>query len=829
MVPKGIDHVDFHPLTVCSNLQARTAPLQNQHAGLPTLVGLFLTTMATLTYQVLLTRIFSVTMWYHFAFIAVSVALFGLTVGALIVHLRPALFRLEHTTERLAQAGALFSIAIVITFATQLIIPFNPEWTFLGVYSSALLYSITSIPFIFSGIAVALALSRYATQVGRLYAADLTGAGLGAIAVIWLLALTEDGPSAVIAIAGVAAAGALAFSFERRHLRIRWATGTLALLLVGLAAGNAYAAQDGDAPLRILWSKGEVESPGLYETWNAFSRIKVSEDPDPANPFAWGLSHTYPGGDPPEELLLQIDASAGTVLTRFDGDTSSLDYLQYDVTNIAHYLRGGADVFVMGSGGGRDILTALTFDQASITAVELNGDILRVANDRFGSFTGHLDKLPNVHITSGEARSHLAASGDEYDIIQISLIDTWAATAAGAFALSENALYTVEAFELFLEHLTEGGILSVSHWYVNDHPASSYRLTALAAAALRAYGVDDPTDHLMFVRSTGGTDFFPSVGTILVTSEPFGPSDVDELHAVADRMAFEVMLSPRSNDPIFVSIATAPDPTSVDIGGPGDMSAPTDDRPFFFQMIRYQDLFDPSLYNHATSEFLTRPVLVLFSLAIAVIGLSLALILLPAALSTTRTALHGLAPMVLFFAAIGLGFIFIEISQMQRLIIFLGHPTFSLSVVLFTLLVFGGIGSFTTHHIIKPALSPALLLPFVALLIVLAAFGLLTPTIIDAFSGSGTRTRILVAGAMLAPMGYFMGMPFPIGMKVAAMRPTSPTAFFWGINGATSVAGSVLTTAVALGWGLAMAFWVGVGSYVFAAIGLALIVRRGRV
>jgi hypothetical protein len=150
-------------------------------------------------------------------------------------------------------------------------------------------------------------------------------------------------------------------------------------------------------------------------------------------------------------------------------------------------------------------------------------------------------------------------------------------------------------------------------------------------------------------------------------------------------------------------------------------------------------------------------------------------------------------------------------------------------VVLFTLLVFGGIGSYATQHLIKPALTPTLLVPFGALLLILLAFGLLTPAIIDAFSASGTNTRILVAGLMLAPMGLFMGMPFPIGMKVAAMRKNAPTAFFWGVNGATSVAGSVLTTAVALGWGLSVSFWVGSLSYVVAAAGLAVIIRRGRV
>ena len=166
---------------------------------------------------------------------------------------------------------------------------------------------------------------------------------------------------------------------------------------------------------------------------------------------------------------------------------------------------------------------------------------------------------------------------------------------------------------------------------------------------------------------------------------------------------------------------------------------------------------------------------------------------------------------------------------MQRLIIFLGHPTYSLSVVLFTLLVFGGIGSYATQHLIKPALTPTALLPLGVLLTVLIVFGVSTPAIVDQFSASGTNTRILVAGAMLAPMGLFMGMPFPIGMSISSLRPTAPTAFFWGINGATSVAGSVLTTAVALGWGLSTSFWVGVAAYAIAAAGLTLVVVRGRV
>ena len=235
----------------------------------------------------------------------------------------------------------------------------------------------------------------------------------------------------------------------------------------------------------------------------------------------------------------------------------------FDVTSIVHYLRPNADVFIMGSGGGRDILTALAFEQSSVTGIELNGDILNVANERFGDFTGHLDERPDVRTISGEARSYLASSDESYDIIQISLIDTWAATAAGAFALSENALYTVEAFDVFLDRLTPGGVLSVSHWYVNDQPTSSYRLTSLAAASLREAGFVNPEAHLMFVRSPGEHDFFPSVGTILVSNEPFDAVDVREMEEMTERLEFKLLLAPGvAGDPTFTAIAAAEDPTS---------------------------------------------------------------------------------------------------------------------------------------------------------------------------------------------------------------------------------------------------------------------------
>ncbi len=792
--------------------------------------GLFLTTLSTLMYEILLTRIFSVTMWFHFAFVAVSVALFGMTVGALIVYLSPRRFPEERTQDRLYQATLLFSISIVVSFVTQLSIPFDPRWTLVSAYSIVLTYLVVSVPFVFSGISVTLVLTRFPGQISRLYAADLAGAALGTVSLIWMLDVLGDGPSAVLGVAAFAAAGGSLFAFGARkgHTTALAAVGTI--LLLGLAVGNAVSVQNHTPVLRVHWAKGKAEEVPLYEKWNAFSRIRITGDTSvPSKPMGWGLSTELPPEMRVPLLLMTIDATAGTVITGYDGTSGSIEHLRYDVTNVAHHIRPDADVFVIGSGGGRDVLSALLFEQASVTAVELNEDILEVVNGRYGDFSGHLDEQPGVTFVNDEARSYLARSDESYDIIQISLIDTWAATAAGAFALSENSLYTVEAWEIFLEHLKPTGVVSVSRWFHPDLPLESYRLTALAAEALRREGISEPLRHMILVKSEVGV-LGASVATILVSPEPFSAFDIARILAVSNDLKFDVVLAPGApaNDPVFAAIAEADDPGSVSVGFPADISPPTDDRPFFFQMVHFRNLFDPDLYSEA-GAFVTKPVFVLLSLTAGVLVLTLSCILIPAALATGRKALQGVVPLVVFFSAIGLGYLLLEVSQMQRLIVFLGHPTYALSVVLFSLLLSSGVGSLATERLSISDLRVALLLPFALLLIVLIAFGVATPAIIDRFEGATTPLRILTAVGILAPMGLMMGMPFPLGMKVASLRPNAPTAFFWGINGATSVCASVLAVTIALNWGISSAFWVGCLAYAAAAGSMAMIVARRRV
>jgi len=795
--------------------------------------GLFFTTLSTLMYEVLLTRIFSVTMWYHFAFVAVSVALFGMTVGALIVHLKPEWFAQEDTRDRLAQSSLLFSITIVFSFLTQLVIPFDARWSLTAIYGTAVIYLAIAVPFIFSGIAVALTLTRFPQQVSRLYAVDLVGAGLGTVTLVWMLDMLADGPSAVIVIAALAGVGACLFAIGAGRTRLVQIAAGLAVLWLVAGVANAYTAEHYHAILRVRWAKGLPEQTVLYEKWNALSRIRIFGNQEQyTTPYGWGWSPTLDTTPRTRQLVMSIDTTALTYMTQFDGDVEKIDYLRYDVVNVAHYLRSDASVFVIGMGAGRDVLSALVFDQPSVTAVEMNGAIINAVNNEFGDFTGHLDRQPGVRIVNDEARSYLTRSDEQYDIIQISLIDTWAATGAGAFALSENTLYTTDAWDTFLDRLTPDGILTVSRWYQLDRPpVESYRLAALAVKTLREQGVSDPRAHMIMLRNPNSFPGNPAVGlavaNLLISNEPFSQADVDRIEQVAVDLQFEMLLAPATadSDPVFAAIAEAEDANSVPIDISVDISPPTDDRPFFFQMVRYKDIFNSSLYGQ--SAYLTQPVLALFSLAIVMLVLTALCIVLPLMVTTSRRMLEGMTPFVVFFCAIGLGFLLLEIAQLQRLTIFLGHPTYALSVVLFSLLIFSGIGSFATEQLMKPRNRFMLLLPFAALIVVIIAAGAATSHVTHSYDSATTPVRIFTAAALLAPMGLLMGMPFPIGMRLASARENAPTAFFWGINGATSVLASVLGVSVALQWGISQAFWLGVACYVVAALALGRVIARG--
>lgn len=790
-------------------------------ASIRTYAGVCVVTMVTLMYEILLTRIFSVTMWYHFAFMAISIAMFGMTIGGLVVCLHPAYAGHDQVAHQMGRSTFLFSVWMVIGILTHVFVPFHIGMTIKGLASMAVTFASLSVAFMYSGICVCLALTKFPEQVSRIYSADLAGAATGCV-LLWLVFKVTDGLSAVFFAALLAALASLFFSSggQQRKTR-RWAV-AFSALMASLVIANTVSARRGSPFFDLIWVKGGTEPIPLYEKWNSFSRLTVFGDPDsPMSPINEGTSPVYPTNIAVSALQLTIDATAETTLTAFRGDFNAVDYLKYDVKEIVYHLRQNSKVLIVGVGGGRDILSALASGERSVRAVEINGDILSAVNERFGDYTGHLDRDPRVSFVNDEARSYLARSREKFDVIQISFIDTWAATAAGAFSLTENGLYTLEAWKLFLSRLTDHGVVSISRWFTPGRAGEAYRLISLGAATLENLGISNPRPHMILVRNAWGQAGWGNTGgaaTLLISPDPFTSADLDKIEQVAGQLKFTIVLSPRvAGDAVFSALASGNDSERASREVPSDISPPTDNRPFFFQMGRWPDMFrapwTPKVVNRGMDASG-----ILGAMLVIITILTVLCILLPLKLSGKKLDFQSAWPHVIYFSAIGLGFMLIEVSQMQRLIIFLGHPTYALSVVLFTLLLSSGIGSFTTNQIGGTSLRRNGTVRLGVLLATLCVFGFVTTQMVIAFQDAETSKRILVGVGILFPLGFMMGMAFPLGMNCASSGGPALTPWLWGINGATSVCASVLAVVISLYAGISAAYWTGTACYAVAWI-----------
>ncbi|MBZ0204449.1 MAG: hypothetical protein K8I03_15665 [Ignavibacteria bacterium] len=789
-----------------------------------TYLGIFLVALSTLMYEILLTRIFSVTMGYHFAFMAVSLAMFGMTVGAIIVYLFPKKFPQEHLHKIIARQALYFSIATLVSFLLHLFIPFIHGMSITGMAVTIFTYSEISVPFVFSGICISLLLTRFPLQVNKLYASDLIGASLGCILVVLVLN-TSGGPTGVFIAALFSSLAAL--FFLRNSLN---STGfkkgiiVYSIVLAVFSVFHTVLVQDHNPLLRLFWIRGEWADKPLYEKWNSFSRVSIDGDStEYKTPFGWGLSNKYDRQRKIRQLMLNIDAHSTTVLSHFNGDTSELFHLKYDVSNLAQYLRPNGDVLIIGSGAGRDVLSSLAFGQKSILGIEINRDMISAINGDFGGFTGHLDKYPNVEFVGDEARSYIQRmdSTRKFDIIQVSVIDNWSAAASGAFVLTENALYTVETWKLLFSRLKPDGILTVTRFY-RAKPVEHYRLMNICSDALNQSGITDIRSHVMLIKcqQQERIEDRSGTGTLLISKSPFTASDINMVDSLSKTFEFEGIVTPKEiKDSTFTLLTSSSDERSkFNSTFPVNIKSPTDDKPFFFHYLNFSDLFRLQFWQEWDMAFNAKAIFILLTLAGTMTGLSFLCIVIPLKITSKKVNLKGTLPYFLFFSAIGLGFMLIEISQIQRLNIFLGHPTYSLAAALFTMLLSSGIGSYFSGAA-KPDIYRSSLIRFVILIFVLLLFGFITPSIIIAFREYSTAIRLLVSVLILFPMGLFLGMAFPIGMKLASKRSEGAiTPWLWGINGVMSVLATVISIIIAMNYGISASYWSGAACYLLAII-----------
>ncbi len=765
--------------------------------------GVFVLSGVLMMLQILQARIFSVTTWYHLSFLVISVAMFGLTLGALHVHKGNEAEQRDNYARLMGDACVNFAIFTSFALATHMILPIVAASSAKTLMTLPMAALCTIPSYYFAGYALSLAITRAPHPSARTYAFDLVGAAAGCLAALGLME-TVDAPSAIMIVAAAGALAAFCFGVTDK-LR----AGGAAVLLLLLALGNTLAARPFVYP---FWVKNHIVTQGrlAHDQWNSISRVTVDNAVDNAPPYLWGPSKTLPKDMKTSFYVLKIDGDAGTPLNKFGGDCrKGLETLDYDVTTIAYALPDLKKSGIIGVGGGRDVLSACKAGIRDITAMDVN-DIqisLLTKAEPFKSYT-NISTLKGVKLIHSEARSWFASHPDTFDIIQMSLIDTWASTGAGAFALSENGLYTVEAWRTFLSRLNAGGVMTVSRWYISDAHSEVERLISLAMGALFEQGATAPQKHIFMAASD-------HIATLVLAKGPLTQEQLAALEKRAAAMKFRVLISPQRKTAKgdLANILAAKTRGSLDTVASEsafDISPPTDQRPFFFNMVRLAQPFQifrlvsennaSAMLGHAKAV-LNLYIIILFSLAMAA-----AAIIWPMRDAVARLNRRFVMGGTAWFALIGAGFMFIEISLLQRLSVYLGHPAYGLSIVLFSLVLSTGIGSFICDRL---PLDTARARNIWAILTALAAFAAIFAInwMTVHFAGAGLVTRALLCVSVTLPLGCLLGFGFPTGMTLAREVSTQPTAWFWGINGAAGVTGSAIAIAlnIALGLNVTMA------------------------
>jgi spermidine synthase len=768
------------------------------------LAGLALTSFSALLLELALTRLFSVVLFYHFAFLAISIALLGLGAGGVCAYLLKSRLAGNDTRSLAARLCAMNSLVVVGVLEIVLHVPVALQVSWANFGRLTALYLAAAVPFFVTGLLFAVVFARETRRIPRLYGADLCGGALACLAIVPLLNWF-GGPNVVL-FAGTTMAAAGAIWTDQRSVRRNAVLLMLALLAV---IGGNYSGRLID----VVYAKGMFRDPAQVEfaRWNALSRVEVDRK-------GWAK-------------VVVIDADANTYIMNADvsrwHDTEWEADLMSAPPALANVLRPRGEFAIIGPGGGVDVLRAVANGSPSVTGIEINPIIATtIMRERYADYSQHLYQRPDVHIHVTDGRSFLRATPQQFDVVQMTLVDTWASTAAGAFALSENNLYTVEAFREYFNHLKPDGMIAITRWEF-QHPREALRVVAVAMEALHRLGVANPARNFI-VASQGSLDEDGIPVVVLAKKTAFTPAEEEAVRAHLDRYPqLEPLYLP--SDPgqnAFSDLITSNDPYAFARAYAYNVAPVTDNAPFFFFTLKPgQVLGEKGLRGGIDWKVNLGVLVLLLVLVISLIAVLLFLVLPLAWKSRRRKGRHSIVPL-LYFVALGLGYILVEIAFIQRFVLFLGHPTYALTVVIFLLMVSSGTGSlFSRLWLPRTDLS---WIPLVLVIAALLADVFLLPGRLAAWVGMGFGYRLMVSGVLLIPLGFVMGMPFPTGLRALAALPApefpgqgasdNAIEWAWAMNAAASVLGSVLAMVVAIQFGLTITLASGAAAYVLALI-----------
>jgi hypothetical protein len=777
-------------------------------------VEIFLMSFAALLLEISYTRVVSFKLFYYYTYLVIGLALLGIGAGGVLVVVSRRLR--QASTDAIIMWGLLIGAASI--GLGYLVVALTPVDT-VEIWDYGTLDSLTNlvglvviclalfVSFIAVGVMIATLFGRRSQHINQLYFADLVGAGLACVVVVPFLG--SIGPPAAIALAGlILAVPGLRLAARRRATPVLAGGGVVAAVLaVVVVAPGILPEPRGDGAKAVL-ADLDVE----HSAWSPIFRVDVIDVG-------------------PNARILYHDGLHGSAIFRFDGDVSSLDRFDSDPRSIPFALDEAApgNVMIIGAAGGNEVLASLYFDAGHIDAIELNPETYELVTDKYADFAGRIAEHPKVNYVRGDGRSYLARSDDTYDLIWYPAPDSYAATnaaSAGAFVLSESYLYTSENIVESLEHLSDDGLLAVQFGEVDydRKPNRTARYVSTARHALEEFGVDDPSQHVLV--ATSPTDVGAgTVSTILVKPEPFTAADVERfvagLEPVRDTEAEYAPGFADGGGPV-AQVASLPaaeldaflDEYRYDVG------PITDDGPFFWHFTNFGDVIanfgDP--INPDDPEVFVGERVLLLLLMVATLFAAVFLLLPFVAIRNTWVALPRKPTSALYFACLGFGFIFFEIVLIQRLVLFLGYPTYSLTVTLSSILIFTGVGALLTGRYEHRAdrVVPVLVVVIIVLTL-LYLFGL--PPITDALITWPVLARAVVAFVAIAPLGICLGTFMPLGLGAVARLTrfsSEYVAWGWAVNGFASVIGAVLTTILAMSFGFRTVLFMALALYLVA-------------
>ena len=770
------------------------------------LLGIGASSFAALLLELALTRLFSVVLFYHFAFLAISIALLGLGAGGVFAYLRKT--QLSRIGTRPLAAWLCGLNAIVIPFVLEIVlhVPVSLELSWTNLLRLTVLYLSAAIPFLLTGVLFSVVFARETRTITRLYGADLLGGALACLSVVPLLNWI-GGPNAILFAATVMALAGVVWADSRRTRNV---TGVIAAVLVLLIAVN-----HSGRLIDVIYAKGIFRDKSWVEfaRWNAISRVEVDRQGD-------------------DGKAIVIDADASTYIMNVDPHawqgTLWQKNLMASPPALANVLRPRGEFAIIGPGGGVDVLRAVANGSPSVTGIEINPIIANsIMRDRYAEYSYHLYERPEVHLHVTDGRSFVRNAKQKFDVVQMTLVDTWASTAAGAFALSENSLYTVDAFREYFEHLKPDGMIAITRWEFRQ-PREALRVVSVATEALHQLGVQNPARHFIVV-SEGDLDEDGIPVVVLAKKSPFTPEEEAAVKAhiesTEDLVALYTPSAPGQNP--FSALIARNDPRAFARAYPYNVAPVDDNAPFFFFTLKT----DQVLHDGGLQRGIDWKV----NLGVVVLGIVFAISLVAVVVFLVGPmALRGgrrqrVLPL-LYFVAVGLGYILVEIAFIQRFVLFLGHPTYALTVVIFLLLLSSGAGSLSSRRWLPNTARGWIPLVILVLTIALYTWGL--TSLLTSLIGLPFFVKLVVSAVVLVPLGFAMGMPFPTGLRAiadtaAVELPASELGepansddnaveWAWAMNAASSVLGSVLAMVIAIHFGLNITVACGAAAYLLS-------------